>query len=393
MILMAANTPRKILLVTSRFPFPAVGGDKIRVIQLMESLGNFAEIHLMSLVEREPMSEHMEEARRFAHSVTCIHHPKLRSYFAAALALLHGRPLQEGYYWSRDMQAAVKDRSDCDTIFCSLIRTARYASGFNGMKVLDMCDLISLNYRNARAQTTSLKWKIIFSIESWLLKRVEIEALGTFDRTFFINAAEMQGLPFPERLVCVPNRAPASFLEHPCEENTRAFHLAFLGKMDYQPNIDAVLWFLNFVLPQLPYTVKLEIIGPGMPDDLRARVETHPNVSYLGYVDNLPATVAKASAMIAPMKTGGGVQNKILEGMALGVPVITTPLAGSGLLGAENNSSILIRETPLEWAQAISALAENRNWARSIGEAGRNIIKKYYSADRITPLVAKALMD
>ena len=365
---------KKILIIAPRFPIPAVGGDRVRLLQIIEYLSDTIDVHLIALVETPPTDEAIKQIRMLVTTVSWIKHPKWKSFLNCLWGLLHGISLQESYYRSDKLREEIKKHSDFDIALFYSIRMAQYGKDFPGFKILDMCDLVSANYENAKSLTTSHFWRILYMIESTLLVKSELIALKIFDQIMFINLAETKNLPLAEKISWLPNSVSPDYLNSTVPIKS-SFDLCFIGKMDYQPNITAIIWFIYNVLPHIDMQFSLKIIGPGLPRWVVDKISLNSRIVYLGFVEDPASIMCNCAAMIAPMQTGGGVQNKILEGMALGLPVITTPLAVSGIPGAIHNENILIANTQDQWIFQIEELKMFPQRAHSIGIKAKELIR------------------
>ena len=155
----------------------------------------------------------------------------------------------------------------------------------------------------------------------------------------------------------------------------------FCGSLSFLPNIQAITWFVekcwDRVVAARP-SAKLVIIGKSPSPDLKPRLEAHAGVSCLGYVDDVRQHVRAASVSIAPMVTGSGIKNKILEAWSLATPVVATELAVRGL-HCDNGKDILLGSSPTEFASRVVELLVDPQRAHAIGDAGRAHVSANYS--------------
>lgn len=172
------------------------------------------------------------------------------------------------------------------------------------------------------------------------------------------------------------------------------FTLVFLGSLDWRPNLEAVDWLLRSVWPLVRKAVpeaRLHVGGSNPPAELAGRPQAE-GVRFLGRVPDAREFVASGAAMVVPLLSGGGIRVKILEAMALGIPVVSTPLGATGL-GARDGQELLLADGPDQFAEACAALLSDRDRALEIGRAGRRRVLESFDADVIGRGVLEILSD
>ena len=168
-------------------------------------------------------------------------------------------------------------------------------------------------------------------------------------------------------------------------EQALEFDLVFTGNMSYAPNVKAALFLVNEVLPLCQSTVKLAISGANPVQEVRALASE--NVIVTGWIDDIRDAYAKSKVFIAPMTIGTGLQNKLLEAMAMRLPCITTNLANRAL-GAKPNEHILVGNTAQELAQHIDQLMNDEPLCRSLSNNGRGFVATHFKWEKVTqPLI------
>jgi glycosyltransferase involved in cell wall biosynthesis len=158
--------------------------------------------------------------------------------------------------------------------------------------------------------------------------------------------------------------------------------VVFVGGLDYFPNEVAVRWFADRVATRMgaPPEFRLSVVG-ACPDNLRERLES-PAIQFLGYVDDAVAELRRHRAFVAPMVEGTGVKTKVLEAMAVGLPVVTTS-AGVRGLSLEHGVQCLIADTGDEFLRCLELVARDPELAVRIGAAGREYVRRHFSPDEI----------
>jgi len=259
------------------------------------------------------------------------------------------------------------------------MRTARYVMDKKKPKILDMADSIGLNYKKAKMKTTSIKWKFIHWIESKRVLNYEKFCISNFDKTLFFNKKEMEYFNNPDKTEWMPHGVNEELFTYDKVDEKYKNWVVFFGKMDYQPNQDAVIWFFENVLPCLNENIIFGIVGAYPTNQILRMKKKYKNVEITGFVND-PYVILKSSlCMVVPMHTGGGIQNKVLEAMALGTINIITSLAAEAIAGAQNGKEFLIIDEPIRIAQTINDIYVNSNKYEYLKANSKEFIKNNFT--------------
>jgi glycosyltransferase involved in cell wall biosynthesis len=395
---------QRILALTSRVPYPLIGGDRLRAYHFLRILATRYEVDLVSLNEGAPEAGALEHLRGFLREVRCFPHSALRhKWNALTHGLLRGRPLQVGYYWFPEVRSWIRSRGDAyDLAFCFHVRTVEYASGLSAPTVVDLVDAISLGYRRALEAPVGQLWPRIYGIETPRLLAYEKGTIASSARSFIISPVDRdylvgEGAP-AERIRVIPN---GTDLAHdPPDGGTRRkdVEILFLGRMDTQPNQAAALYFARKILPLLGgggRPPRLHIVGAHPTPRVRSLADGD-RIVVTGEVDRPQDWIRSAAVVVAPMISGAGQQNKILEAMALGRPVVTTSLAAGGI-GGEPGVHYLVGDDPASFARAVEDLLADPPRREQVGAAGRQLVRERYTwqsvGDRLLAEIADLLAD
>jgi len=366
----------KLLFLSSRLPYPPVGGDRLKSYWLLKILSKHFKVHLVSLTDTKAPKEFYEWAKEIGLSYKIFQKRKKQFYFNTLKGLMINKlPLQVNHYYFKEVLDYINEIYEgYDLLFSTLVRTARYIIDKEKPKILEMTDSIGLNYLRSANQTSSLKWKTIYSIESKRLLQFEKHCIEQFDITLFVNKEERDYFNLTHKTEWLPNGVNENLLTYEKRDMKYENHIAFFGKMDYQPNIDAVLWFVENVLPYLNKTVKFIVVGAYPAKVIQGLSKNFPNVEITGFVED-PYLILKSSlCIVAPMQTGGGIQNKILECMALGTINIVSSLAAKPI-GAEHGKHFLVFDDPKDIADIINKINENPKNFEYLKANAREFIK------------------
>lgn len=380
---------KKILMISFRCPWPLdQGGYILRFLNIAKILAKNYEVDLLTIIEDRKEERHLDELKKIFNNVIHFYHPKFYEYVGSLKAFFSRRPLQVGYYYSRKADDWLKrNYKEYDLLFCSTIRTAEYVRGLKIKKCIDFVDALSLNYQQAINNIKGL-WKLIYILENDRLLNYEKEIANIFELSF-ITARKDRDHIFVQKnkkIVILPNGVKEELLKRePIEKENN--WLTFLGKMDYHPNEDACVFFAREVFLKIKNKVpdvKFYIVGMN-PTKKVLSLQKIEGIEVVGRVNNPYFYLKRSKVIIAPIRFGGGIQNKILEGMALGKTVLTTPIGAAGITEAKDGEHLVVVDynRPNEMAKKIAQLMDSYKTRQKIGEAARKLILEDYSWDKI----------
>jgi len=322
---------KKLVFITSRFPFPIEKGDKLRAYYQLRDLSKEWEIHLISISDVPVSNADLSAIQPFCKEVHVLRISKWAGYLRALWGLFGRRPLQTYYFTSWKHKAAVKNllkEIQPDHIFAQLIRSTEYVKNYhNCPKTLDYMDALSEGVQKRIALTPFwLRW--IFKTEWRKLMVYENVIFEYFENHLIISEQDRTQMTHPKRndIHVVPNGVNENFLNYTGTSEPE-FDICFVGNLNYPPNIEAVKFIVQELLPQAKsegLELKCLISGASAGPQI---MQFQNQVTITGWVDDIRQSYTKAKIFVAPMFIGTGLQNKLLEAMALGVPCITTDLA------------------------------------------------------------------
>ena len=372
----------KCFLILPRSVFPTVSGYAMKNKQLIEILNRHYQLKMIVLSDHAATIEETEFYRQHSAESRLFYFPKWRYYLNALFALLGKRPIQTGYYTFRQVKHEAKRMAaDCHIAIGVLVRTMEYLETVpeQAIKVFDMMDSIGLNYKRSRDKVESKFWKLIYSIETNRLLRYEQLWVKKADIIYLFNNDERKYWQPYGNVKLVPHGVKP-FLFEPRERDAHyANAVAFIGKMDYQPNIDAVKWYIRNVHPLVGDRIPLIIIGAFPTEEVQKLAEQHENITVTGFVDDPYRILGSTMAVIAPMQTGGGIQNKVLEGMAVGQINVISSLAARPILEAVSGEHFLIADTPQQYAEILTRIREHPERYAAMGSTAREFIRTHYT--------------
>ena len=375
----------RILYDCHRFPNPPARGGKIRPFNMIRHLSRRHEVVVASLA-RSP--EEAAAGRGIADHCADFMMAEVTATAAWARMLLRlptPAPSSMGYFYAPDLARQIGARlrdERFDLIFVHCSSVAPYVSGVTGIpKILDFGDMDSqkwLSYRHFKPFPLSLG----YWLEGRKMQAAEKALAGRFDLCTCTTRAELETLrsfQVPVATDWFPNGVDTAFFA-PSAEHYDPDTISFVGRMDYFPNQQAMLFFCGAVLPliqaQRP-SARLAIVGAEPSPEIR-RLGERSGVTVTGTVPDVRDHVRRSAVNVAPLTIARGTQNKILECMAMGVPVVTSPEAVGGV-DAVPDTHLLVARSPQDYADKVLALMGDPAARQALGAAGRARVESHHS--------------
>lgn len=376
------NSP-KILVLTPRFPYPVIGGDRLRIYEICKELSKTFRLTLLSLCEtKDEISLKLPDDGVFS-EVHRVFLPRWRSALNCIAALPSNRPLQIAYYSSSEFSQRVKQlaRSN-DAVFAHLIRTGDYIIPLsNRPRILEMTDAISLNYERVKStnDTKGLK-ALIYKFEARRLNRYERNIIGRFDLTTLVSATDVDflcGSSKPPNVIVCSNGVSLTKLPFQYRANSAPV-IAYIGNMSSVQNLDACIHFARDILPTLRHKIdcRFRVVGK-ISEIASSTLRAFPGVEVTGTVADIAAAVADARVGVCPVRIGAGVQNKVLEYMALGLPTITSSVGLEGF-AAEPGKHLLVADSVDDYCRHLTALWTSEAMRADFSRAGREYVQVHH---------------
>lgn len=372
-------------MILSRFPFPLEKGDKLRAYYQLADLSKHFEIHLICTTDSPVSDADREKVLAFCKSIHIFRLRKILILFSLLRAVFGQKPFQVRYFYQHWIQRKVslllKDIRP-EHIYCQLVRASEYVKHYHDCpKTLDYMDALSKGMER-RVEHASAPKKWLFRIESKRLGKYERHIFDYFENQTIISAQDRNYILHPQKdsIVLIPNGVDQRFFES--AGGKKQYKLVFTGNMGYPPNVEAAHYIKDEILPLLtqddPHFNCL--IAGASPHPSLQHIDT-PNFHVSGWVEDMRDSYRSAEIFVAPMMIGTGLQNKLLEAMAMGLPCITTTLANNALM-AVPGKHILIADTAPEFARQVQHLLTSRELFESIATAGRNFVKEHYQWEK-----------
>lgn len=385
-----------ILFLAHRIPYPPDRGDKIRAYHLLRHLARDHRVHLVAFAD-DP--EDLQRKGGLApHTATReIFWRESPTAWTGMRAVLQRRPVSLVAFADRAVRRAVDTllaEQPIDTIFLYSSQMAQYLPPRPRQRVImDFVDMDSAKFAAyAEGATGPMAW--VHRREAALLLAHERSVACAADASLLVSEAEaalFRSATGAPRVHAIENGIDTVFYDP-----ARRFEpvggagplLVFTGQMDYRPNIDAVTWFADSVFPrvrQMHPDARFAIVGRAPTPAVQALAE-RPGVLVTGAVPDVRDWLAAAALVVAPLQLARGIQNKVLEGMAMARPVIASPAAAEGI---DHAGTLRIADAPAAFGDAVLGLLEEPEIAAALGAAARaRVIARYSWAARLAPLDA-----
>lgn len=377
------SNPPKLVFLTSRFPYPLNKGDKLRAYYQIKGLSEAFEVHLVCLNEKKVSSNDIAALKNYCHSIACVTLPWYKRILSLAASLWKSTPLQVAFFYSPKTKRSILkiiEKLQPDFIHCHLIRTTEYVKHLTDIPVsLDYMDAFSAGMlKRAHIETNPFK-KRLFHYEYKKLLQYEQLALDFADKHFIISDQDKELIPNPQGkpIHVIPNGV--DFEKFFPRNTPKQYDLLFMGNMSYPPNIVAVRYLIKAIMPlvwnERPST-NLLIAGIGMPNEIKNYA--NERVTVQEHFADISDAIACAEIMLAPMLISIGLQNKIIQAMAMKVPCIVSPLSNNPI-GAVHNEMIIEADSATEFTHSIISLITNDTLRETLAQNAYDFVRRTFS--------------
>jgi sugar transferase (PEP-CTERM/EpsH1 system associated) len=412
----------RILYLAHRIPYPPNKGDKIRSFNEIRYLSRSHEIDLACLVDDPDDMRYENDLRKYCRNVFLEPLNAARARLNGILHAAGGSCLSVGYFYSRSLQRiidrCIADKS-YDGIICfsspmaeyvlrsGLFHPGRRKNSANGSQaaprtprlIMDFCDVDSDKWAQY-AERSSFPKSLLYSFENRRLSRYEGTVARLFDHSVFVSEREAElfksNNPDTSTVSVIANGVDSEYFDpassHPLPKESITDSkpdsggtngcrptLVFTGAMDYFANEEGITWFCTEILPRIRSAVpdiRLFIVGRSPSKQVLA-LDDGNSVRVTGYVDDVRPYYEHADVCVIPLRIARGLQNKVLESMAMGKSVVATPAAVQGIEVA-SGEHILLAGEPESFADAVICLLRDEISRRRIGAKARDYVVANY---------------
>ena len=381
-----------ILYLCHRIPFPPNKGDKIRSYHQIQYLSQRHSIYLACLIDDSDDWRYVEPLRSMCRMVEVVGRKGLQEWWRIGKAFLGGQPLSLGAFFVPALQEKVnvlleKESIDRIVIFSSpMAEYVRHVSAIP--RVIDFVDMDSEKWR-AYAQINPFPLSLLYRIEADRLGQYELEMAKVCEESLVISQEETHVLRERSNQMVVPKVIPNGvdyeYFSPPSDVQRIKPIIVFTAAMDYFPNVDGALFFCQEILPRIHQVIphaQFLVVGRNPVSALRRMAERMSQVQVTGTVPDVRPYLSEARVAVVPLRIARGVQNKILEAMAMELPVVGTTPAFQGLAVASEHG-MYVADEPGEFADVVVKLLENPDRARACGVSARQFVTSHYDWSNI----------
>lgn len=384
-----------VVFLSHRIPYPPNKGDKIRSWHILQHLAAHHDVHLAAFVDDPDDMQYKPVLEAICQSVYLVERSPLMSKLHGLKGLLSGRSITDAAYDSSAMRKFVGSLQghNPDFIFCFSLGVLQHAKALNSVPVLlDLVDVDSAKWESYSQQALfPLSW--VYAREGRVLKHEENQSIQKAAATLLVSEDEAQlarnRLDTPEKgatIQALKNGVDCDYLDpkainpaagQPCD-------IIFMGAMDYAPNIEAVCWFVEEIFPIIrsEHADCSFLICGGRPTAKVKALAAKGGVIVSGNVPEIRHWIGQAKICVAPMLTARGIQNKVLEGMAMAKPVVTTTAGYLGIEAPEGNG-LFVENDPQGFADQVNGLLTDADSCKKEGMKARQWVQAHFAWDAV----------
>jgi len=384
----------RILFVTNRFPYPALKGDQLIVFNRIKGLSKNFKIVLLTFYEKDSDLEGLSEINKYCEEVIPVKLSKSQSILNTIRGFLFNKlPFQVNFYKSKAFKEAITGvikKYQIDIVHAYTLRVAEYTKHLTQPVIYELIDSMQLNLENMVYEEQFLK--------KWIYKK-EADRIRKYEQDLCLNSSYLSVVSKKDKerinvdhIRVIPNGVDKIYFKR--NKSFNPGEIIFSGNMGYSPNIHAVKWFVNECLPIIKSAkpnIKFRIVGAN-PSLYIKNLHDGKTIFVTGYVNSVADELSRAQISVAPMRSGSGMQNKIIEAMACGTPVITTHNGLEGLF-AEPDEEILVADTPNTFSQSVIDLLSDIELYSKISKNSINYVENYHSWERSNQSLADLYLD
>ncbi|MBP6456055.1 MAG: glycosyltransferase [Chitinophagaceae bacterium] len=371
---------RNLVVITTRFPFPLNKGDKLRLFHQIKYLSKEFKIHLLCTSSTFVFNIQIQELMPYCESIQVFPIRKYELVFNTLKSIFSKIPFQVTLFFTKRIEKKINARIaeiENPLFYFQLSRTSLYAKNKEKKAVLDLQDAFSINYKRTLDQVFGLK-KMFYYLEWKRMMAYEKKLIQTFKQLTIIAEYDKKVIDESAKNLTVISNGVDEKYYRPQQKEIK-YDILFSGNLNYLPNEKAAIYLIATIFPALLKKIPtIQIAIAGDFNSSKIKKISHPQIHILGKVDDMRDAYATSKIYVAPLFTGAGLQNKLLEAMSMVLPCITTSIANVSLF-AENETSILIAENADEFVTQILRLTTDKDLYQKISIGGKMHIHHNFS--------------
>jgi sugar transferase (PEP-CTERM/EpsH1 system associated) len=380
----------KITVVAPRFPYPLDKGDRLTVYHILRHFSKNHEMSLVTFLDSEKNPAWFEKVEPYCQRLEVVPLRRWRAYKNCLLGLPGSTPLQVNYFTDPIMKKTVDkvvNETQPDLLYAYHMRVGPYIEPYRDrVRILAIQNSLTLNYRRLAKYAPNWWLKSFYTIEYNKLRKSEANLARKFDQALVISEHDLQAMkPDPplDNVFINPHGVDYSYYSPDSNVEKEPNTIILTGGMSYPPNADAAMYFYNEILPivrqQIP-DVRWKIVGMNPPSEIR-NLDEDPFVQVTGRVPDMRPYMSSTWVGIAPIRIAAGLQNKVLEGMSMGMPMVITSAANEGIK-ASHGKNVMIADNAQDYADQIVHLLKSPERCSELGAAAREFIIQEWSWEK-----------
>lgn len=390
----------RLLFLTETIPYPLDSGGRIKTFHTLRMLAGEHEVHCHALVRDADRMRHRESLETLGIAVALHHVPRTLGNTAvgalAALATRRPFTVQRHLHWQvlRTLRAVVRT-GGFDAVYCDHLSMFEYGRRL-GLPILLDAHNVEWAIVRRHAETLGRRpLRLLYEREWRALERYERAAYPRCQMVFCVSDVDASTIRSMgaglAAVVAVPISVDVAGMPEPTPLVSKP-NLLFVGGLRWPPNAEAVAYFVEEILPRVRRTIPeatLTVVGEA-PDALRSRVSRDAGVRFAGYVEDLSPWFAASRALVVPIRSGSGMRVKILDGLARGLPVVTTPIGGEGI-EARDGEHWLVADGPDAFAASVVRVVSDDALADRLRTSGRRFVQQHHDVPVVGARLREAL--
>lgn len=403
----------RILFISHRIPYPANKGDKIRALQIIKNLKQLGDkVECAFPIERSEDLMHLNGLAKHCDRMIYPEKPLpfgVSKYFLALKTLLTNKPLTQTLGFCPHLYKLLEgDKTKYDGVFFFSSVSYFYKNAINAKKYI--CDFVDMDsYKwHEYADNSHFPFSTIYNREYRLLKQTEVKIAQNVDLSLFVTENEKQlflnetpKVNFNKPIDVLGNAIDTEYFDPNLQylypflpQHKKLFNFIMTGAMDYRPNYEGAIFFIEKVLPKLhqkyPNKIGFYCVGKDPIAKLKKYHNPDHNIVITGSVSDIRLFIAHAFASVAPLFIGRGIQNKVLEAMAMAKTCFVSPNAFEGI-SATDNQHLIKCDTASDWFKNICAFIDDPTKTDMIGQSAKDFVNIHYSMSSAKDQLQKLL--
>lgn len=387
----------KLVILTSRFPYPLEKGDKLRIYNFIKELSRNHEITLIALSRREVSAPDYDKVKVYCRKIILFKLSKPDLLLNLFRSIFNGLPLQVGIFYKKSILGEILNfimEDKPNALFCHLIRMSEYVKDINAFpKTLDYMDAFSKGMERRSGTSGFFFIRKFLKTEYKRLQKYENEIFDKFENKVIISEQDRDLITHSEnkKINVIANGVDTDIF-YPIKTEKK-YDLLFTGNMGYPPNVESALYTIKYIYPAVKKNypdINLLIAGIDPPGELKSLGTDH--IKVIPEFSHIREAFAQSRIMLAPMLISIGLQNKILQAMAMKIPVVCSPLANNAIK-APVNSCILEAESIEEYSEKIELLLNDAGYYMEITENAYDFVLNNYNWKFISDKLEKIIFS